>query len=133
MLNKAATIIKNNFKWKSLFVYMIRWQLSTPILAGVTYMYTGTSESFASAVVANLIGSLIFYWIDLLTFLSGSLSHQWEVKEHTTCSSCGKQGVRGYRLVIAPKYNRMKHTPQFRCEPCSQKKVEELKEKGLDI
>jgi DNA-directed RNA polymerase subunit RPC12/RpoP len=133
MINNALTIIKNNFKWKKLLTYMIRWQLSTPILAGVTYIFTGTSESVTSAILGNLVGSLIFYWIDLVTFLSGTLSHQWEVKENITCHDCGKENVRGYRLVIAPKYNRMKHTPQFRCESCSEKKVEALKEAGLSI
>jgi cytochrome c len=133
MIKQAIEIIKNNFKWKKLFIYMIRWQLSTPILAGVTYLYTGTSESFASAVVANLIGSLIFYWIDLLTFLSGSLSHQWEVKENIDCHDCDAKNVRGYRLVIAPKYNRMKHEPQFRCESCSSLKTKELRNAGLKI
>lgn len=129
---KFFQIIRDNFKWKKLFIYMIRWQLSTPILAYVTYLYTGQSESVSSAIVANLIGSLIFYWIDLVTFLSGTLSHQWEVKENCDCHDCGKHG-RGYRLVIAPKYNRMKHTPQFRCEECSAKKVKSLEKAGLII
>lgn len=133
MLNKALDIIKNNFKWKSLFTYMIRWQLSTPILAGVTYLYTGTSESFASAIVANLIGSLIFYWVDLITFLSGTLTHQWEVKENITCHDCNITAKRGYRLVVAPKYNRMKHVPHFRCESCSSEKTNELRKAGLKI
>lgn len=132
-MRNALNIIRNNFKWKNLLVYMIRWQLSTPILAWVTYMFTGTSESISTAVVGNLIGSLIFYWIDLVTFLSGTLSHQWEVNESITCHDCGADNVRGYRLVIAPKYNRIKHTPQFRCEACSQKKVAALKAGGLEI
>lgn len=132
-MRNALNIIRNNFKWKNLIVYMIRWQLSTPILAWVTYMFTGTSESISTAIVGNLIGSLIFYWIDLVTFLSGTLSHQWEVKDNITCHDCGSEVIRGYRLVIAPKYNRIKHTPQYRCETCSIQKVESLKKAGLEI
>lgn len=133
-MQNAWNIIRNNFNFKHLLIYMIRWQLSTPILAGVTYLFTGTGgDSITTAILGNLIGSIIFYWIDLVTFLSGTLSHQWEVKEDVTCHDCCTEHVRGYRLVIAPKYNRMKHTPQFRCETCSQKKVESLKEAGLEI
>jgi hypothetical protein len=112
---------------------MIRWQLSTPILAGITYLFTGKMESIASAFFANIAGSLIFYWFDLVTFLFSSLSHQWEVKEDITCYDCMKQSSRGYRLVIAPHYNRMNHEPQFRCESCSEKKVKQLRKEGLKI
>jgi hypothetical protein len=134
MINSVIEVIKNNFKWKSLATYMIRWQLSTPILAGVAYLYTGTAgDSISSAVVANFIGSLVFYWVDLYTFLSGTLTHQWEVKENITCHDCNAETPRGYRLVVAPKYNRMKHIPHFRCQSCSINKTDQLRSAGLKV
>lgn len=50
---------------------MIRWQLSTPILAIVPitigYMYKSSeimSNEWVIAVIANLIGSLVFFKLD---------------------------------------------------------------------
>lgn len=50
-----------------LLMYLFRWQMSTPILAGVVWYLSGYNE-IVSAVVANLIGGLIFYKIDKLIF-----------------------------------------------------------------
>jgi hypothetical protein len=47
---------------KKLSLYMIRWQMSTPILAAAVYILPG--GSLAKAAVANLIGSLIFFPVD---------------------------------------------------------------------
>lgn len=48
-------------------LYLIRWQLSTPILAVVMY-WLGDMGAIAAAIIANLIGGLIFFWIDRLIF-----------------------------------------------------------------
>jgi hypothetical protein len=48
-------------------MYLFRWQMSTPILAGVVW-YLSDYNEIVSAVVANLIGGLIFYKIDKLIF-----------------------------------------------------------------
>lgn len=50
-----------------LLMYLFRWQMSTPILAGVVWFLSDYNE-IVSAVVANLIGGLIFYKIDKLIF-----------------------------------------------------------------
>lgn len=50
-----------------LLMYLFRWQMSTPILAGVVW-YLSDHNEIVSAVVANLIGGLIFYKIDKLIF-----------------------------------------------------------------
>lgn len=50
-----------------LLMYLFRWQMSTPILAGVVW-YLSDYNEIVSAVVANLIGGLIFYKIDKLIF-----------------------------------------------------------------
>lgn len=56
---------------KKLGLYMLRWQLSTPILAlvpiAIEKMYGGVSF-WTAAFVSNLIGSLIFYWVDKKIF-----------------------------------------------------------------
>ncbi len=54
---------------KKLFLYMIRWQLSTPILAIVIGIFAYLGD-WVAATIANLIGSLIFFWIDRLIFNS---------------------------------------------------------------
>ncbi len=54
---------------KQFWLYMIRWQLSTPILAPVIAWIKNSStwfnaEDWMAASIANLIGGFIFYWID---------------------------------------------------------------------
>ena len=44
-------------------LYMLRWQLSTPILWLAT-RWLADSSALASAVVANLVGGLLFFWVD---------------------------------------------------------------------
>ena len=56
---------------KKLGFYMLRWQLSTPILAlvpiAIEKMY-GKIDFWTAAFISNLIGSLIFYWVDKKIF-----------------------------------------------------------------
>ena len=47
--------------------YLLRWQLSTPILALCTFWLAGLGNVWA-AIVANLIGGLIFFWVDSWIF-----------------------------------------------------------------
>ena len=85
-----------NFKRYAL--YLLRWQASTPILAGVGILLAAMGQIVA-AVVANLIGGLIFFWVDQFIFTSQSLAAQWEVKENITCVDCGKiAGGTGWSL-----------------------------------
>jgi len=61
-----------------LILYMIRWQCSTPILAIVTVNYLAwrrktkpqwpIKDEWIAAVLANIIGSLIFFGVDMLIF-----------------------------------------------------------------
>jgi len=116
-----------NFKRYGL--YLVRWQLSTPILAGVGIILVSMGQ-IASAIIANLIGGLIFFWVDQFIFTSHALDSQWEVKENITCVDCGKT-TRGYRLVRTKDYDRSDDPePEFRCEECSIKKSGKLKEQG---
>ncbi|WP_054847868.1 hypothetical protein [Methanoculleus chikugoensis] len=112
-------------------LYLIRWQLSTPILAGVLYLLTDLGGALTATIIANLIGGLIFFWVDRFIFTSETLAAQWEVREEVKCVDCGKVARGGYRLVRAKNYDKSNDpAPEFRCEECSKKKSEELKKRG---
>ena len=127
----AGRILKVEVNFKRYGLYLIRWQLSTPILAVVLYWLAGLG-ALAATIVANFIGGLIFFWVDRFIFTSETLAAQWEVKEEVRCVDCGTV-ARGYRLVRAKNYDRTSDpTPEFRCEACSKKKSEELKKRGVE-
>jgi hypothetical protein len=116
--------------YKRYGLYLLRWQASTPILAGVGILLA-TMGQLVAAIVANLIGGLIFFWVDQFIFTSQSLAAQWEVKENITCVDCGRT-ARGYRLARSGGYDRTHDDePEFRCEDCSRKKSDKLKEQGV--
>jgi hypothetical protein len=121
-----------NINLKRYGLYLIRWQLSTPILALVLVWLSHMNEWFAT-IVANLIGGLIFFWVDRFIFTAPILQDQWDVRENIKCVDCSRI-TRGYRLVRTKNYDRTKDTcPEFRCEQCSQKKIQELRERGIDV
>lgn len=57
--------LKNKSGAKRYALYLLRWQLSTLILAPVIALL---GHPIASAVVVNLIGGAIFYWVDRIIF-----------------------------------------------------------------
>ena len=125
--------------WKRYGLYLIRWQLSTPILAPVVAIFKGSPSYFGGlddwmgAAIANLIGGLIFFWVDRFIFTSQSLNTQWEIKDVVVCVDCGKE-ARGYRVVKARGYDKSTDTkPEFRCEKCSKDKAEELRRRGFAV
>jgi len=113
------------------FLYLVRWQLSTPILAVCVYYLTRSIGATWTTVIANLIGGLIFFWVDRWIFrhtsiLSGEL---WEVRSDIACADCGKIVDRGYRLVKASSYDKSDDKrPEFRCHECSRTKYERIVE-----
>lgn len=118
--------------WRRYGLYLVRWQLSTPILAGALLVLSSV-DKITATVIANFIGGLIFFWVDRFIFTSEHLAAQWEVKDTVTCVDCGRE-TRGYRVVRAKRYDRTKDAhPQYRCEECSQKKTEELRRRGIDV
>ena len=52
---------------KKFLLYLLRWQLSTPILALVLLLMKDWNYLIAT-IVANLIGGIIFFWIDKWIF-----------------------------------------------------------------
>ena len=51
---------------RRLLLYLGRWQLSTPVLAAVVWALPW--GSWVSAVLANLVGGLLFYGVDRRLF-----------------------------------------------------------------
>ena len=47
-------------------LYLLRWQLSTPILALILYVLH--TNELVETIIANLIGGLIFFWVDAKIF-----------------------------------------------------------------
>lgn len=116
---------------KKYALYLIRWQLSTPILAlCLVYLNFGTTWN---TIVANLIGGLIFFWVDKFIFTSKILNPQWEIKDNVQCADCGEI-CKGFRLIKTQNYDKIKDkNPQFRCQTCSDNKIKELKDRGIII
>ena len=120
-----------NFAKKFIF-YLFRWQLSTPILS-VVLIALASLNKWAAAAIANLIGGTIFFWIDRWIFKENVFLPLWEIKENIRCVDCGRI-AKGFRLVKTSNYDRTRDKkPEFRCEKCSKRKLEELKKRGVKI
>lgn len=118
--------------FKKYFLYLIRWQLSTPILA-IALIWLNPFGQWPATIVANFIGGLIFFWVDKFIFTSKILEAQWEVKENINCSDC-KKLARGYRLVKTGSYDMSTDSnPKFRCEDCSSAKTRKLRIQGVGV
>ena len=52
---------------KKYILYLIRWQVTTPILALCLAIFS-CYGLVASTILANLIGGLIFFWVDKWIF-----------------------------------------------------------------
>ena len=108
-------------------LYLVRWQLSTPILWLVLHQL---GIGAWQAVLANLIGGSIFFWIDKYIFTNHAIE-MWHIKEGT-CDACGKTGHL-WRLVKAPGYDKRKDTPVFLCMECSKHKTDSIRKSGIKI
>ena len=53
----------------SYILYIFRWICSTPIIALVLYLLN--LNVIIETIIANLIGGLIFYWVDKIIFSKG--------------------------------------------------------------
>ena len=112
---------------KKFILYLIRWQLSTPIL---WFVVKEMGTSLWATVVANLIGGAIFFWVDRFIFTSQAIE-MWHLKEGK-CDKC-KQTGHLWRLVVAPGYDRRKAQPKFLCMNCSKQRTDELRKQGIKI
>lgn len=51
---------------KQYFLYLLRWQLSTPILAICISIFP--YNTCIKTILANFIGGLLFFWVDKYIF-----------------------------------------------------------------
>lgn len=117
---------------KRYIIYLMRWQLSTPILA-ICVAWFQPFGNVTATIIANLTGGLIFFWIDRIIFLKKRNWAVWSIEPQSVCVDCGRAG-RGYRLVESGRYDRSGDArPQYRCEPCSIQKAFELKARGVSV
>ena len=61
---------------KKLLLYLLRWQASTPILSVITWLMIDAYGSVISAIVANLIGGLIFFKVDKMIFKNSKVEQE---------------------------------------------------------
>ncbi len=108
-------------------LYLIRWQLSTPIL-WLVVKRLGTG--IWSTVIANLIGGAIFFWVDRFIFTSVAVE-VWHLREGR-CDQCGVSS-RLWRLVKTAGYDRSKAKPVFLCLDCSKAKTDCLRAQGIPV
>lgn len=111
---------------KRFIFYLIRWQLSTPILWLVVRRL---GASIWSTVIANLIGGAIFFWVDKFIFTS-AVFEVWHVKDLGHCDRCGKEAPLR-RLVKARDYDRTDAPAVFLCPRCSREKLTQLHSQGV--
>ena len=112
---------------RKLALYLLRWQLSTPIL-WLVVRHLGTG--LGATIISNLIGGMIFFWVDRFIFTSRAVE-VWQFKEKGRCDSCGREESL-WRLVLAPNYDRRSSTPVFMCMECSKAKTDALRAKGAE-
>lgn len=121
---------------RKFLLYLLRWQLSTPLLAPIVAVFQGSSiwgtpESWLGSATANLIGGSLFFWVDRFIFTSAAVE-SWHFKESGICDECGKESQL-WRLVLAPNYDKRDKEPKFLCMACSKIKTDELRKKGIKI
>lgn len=108
--------------FKKYMLYLLRWQLSTPILAIVLKLLANMNTLYAT-IIANLIGGLIFFWVDKFIFKRKSDIPLWEIKKDVICHDCHKK-TKGYRIVSWGNYDKLDDPhPKYRCKECSLKKM----------
>ena len=113
---------------KRFSLYLLRWQLSTPILWLVV---RNLGVGIWSTIIANLIGGSIFFWVDKFIFTSKAVE-MWHFKENGICDNCGKEASL-WRLALAPNYDRRDSEPKFFCIECSKKRTDNLRRKGIKV
>lgn len=108
-------------------LYLIRWQLSTPILWIVVRQL---GASLQSTIIANLIGGAIFFWVDKFIFTSKAVE-VWHIKEGR-CDKCGTVSHL-WRLVRTAGYDKSDAKPVFLCMECSKEKTDALRARGVPV
>lgn len=52
---------------KQYIIYILRWQMSSPLVAFCLWYFGGLGIIWAT-IISNLIGGLVFFWVDKKIF-----------------------------------------------------------------
>ena len=120
--------MESSVKMKRFTLYLIRWQLSTPLL---WLIVRNLGAGLWQTMLANLVGGSIFFWVDKFIFTSKAVE-MWHFKEKGKCDNCGAS-TSLWRLVLAPSYDKRESDPKFFCMACSKKRTDQLRASGIKI
>lgn len=56
---------------KRFLLYCLRWQMSSPIIWFVLYLTLEDLTALQATVLANFVGSCVFFWVDKWIFRGG--------------------------------------------------------------
>lgn len=72
---------------KKFLIYLIRWQLSTPI---IWLVVRNLGTGLYATIIANFIGGCIFFWVDKIIFKSKKLKIMY--LKNGKCDNCQNLG-----------------------------------------
>lgn len=132
--------LSRRFNLKSWIIYVFgRWILLSGI-AGALMQYLLSDMLKIHTIPAFLLNQFIlanvFWFIDKAIFKGYfSIPHitLWQIEKNVKCADCGAVGE-GYRVVKAKNYDRLNDPePEFRCPTCRERKLEELRKRGIEV
>lgn len=53
---------------KKFILYMLRWQISTPIIGYCYHLWTDSLGIIWTAILANIVGGIVFFLPDMFIF-----------------------------------------------------------------
>jgi len=54
--------------YQQYLAYLLRWQLSTPLFVVILMLLDSCGDYWLKVGLANLVGGLIFFWVDRMIF-----------------------------------------------------------------
>ncbi|MDF2953119.1 MAG: hypothetical protein OD816_000364 [Thermodesulfobacterium sp.] len=126
---------------KTWFIYVFgRWIFLSGI-AGALLQFLLSDYLKIHTIPAFLLNQFIlanvFWFVDKAIFKSHfkipAFFPLWQIKENVKCADCG-QICEGYRLVKTRNYDKLNDPkPEFRCKTCRERKLQELKMRGVEL
>jgi len=126
---------------KTWFVYVFgRWIVLSGI-AGALLQFVLSDYLKIHTIPAFLLNQFllanVFWFVDKAIFKSHfnipAFYPLWEIKENVRCADCGKI-CEGYRVVKTKNYDKLHDPePEFRYKTCREKKLEELRKRGVEV
>jgi hypothetical protein len=134
-------ILKGVKNMKTWLVYVFgRWIFLSGI-AGALLQFLLSDYLRIHTIPAFLLNQFIlanvFWFVDKAIFKSHfkipAFYPLWQIKENVVCADCGEI-CEGYRLVKTKNYDKLSDPqPEFRCKTCRERKLQELRERGVEV